>query len=89
MTLLECYGERRESVLGGQTLVGPGGEEGPDHAVVTLLGRHVQRGEAVLRLHVHLRTAVHQQADHLALAWKKGGTVGNDRAKADGDFFIS
>ena len=55
MPLLQCHRQGCETVLGGQTLIGPRTQQEPDHAVVVLLGSHVQGGEAILGLNVHLK----------------------------------
>ena len=41
MSLLKRYSQRRESVFGGEALIGSGPEKESDDAVVILLGGHV------------------------------------------------
>ena len=67
MSLLQRHGQGGEPVLGGEALVGAGGEELPDHAVVVLLRGHVERREAILRLHVHARLVLYQDPHDLLL----------------------
>ena len=72
MSLLESDGQRGEAVLGGQALVGARGEEEADDGVVVLLRGHVERREAILRLHVHGAVVLEQDADHGVLSGTEG-----------------
>jgi len=53
--------------LRGETLVGAVGEQKAHNGVVVFLGRHVQRGEAVLALDVDGGAMLNQQSYHLFL----------------------
>ena len=67
VALLQRDGQRGEAVLGGEALVGAGCEELPHDAVVVLLRGHVERREAILRLHVHARLVLDQDPHNLLL----------------------
>ena len=68
VSLLQGHGERSESVLCGQTLVGSVGQQEADDSVVILLGRHVERSESILRLDVDGSALEHQDLDHFLLS---------------------
>lgn len=68
VSLLQSHGERSESVLCGQTLVGAVGQQEADDSVVVLLGRHVERSESILRLDVDGSALEHQDLDHFLLS---------------------
>ena len=74
MPLLQRHGQGRESVLGGEGLAGPAGQQEPDDPVVVLLGRHVQRREPILTLYVDAGAVVDQDLDYVLLTGQ-GGNV--------------
>ncbi len=53
--------------LSSDALVGARGEEEPNHLLVVLLGRHVQRREPILRLHVDGCSILDEELHHLEL----------------------